>query len=112
VTGQQFPAPSSPEPVYYVIEGGVHRSFGTLAPRNEVTDGALDGQLRTGLATRGFKEADDSHQPTISVIYQWGSHCLPDLNHQGLDNGLLIKNVLERAALRVEKDLPTVCVRR
>jgi hypothetical protein len=75
--GRKVAAPSSGNPVYYETGMGTYLQLGQGTPAGEKSPAMaeLEKQLRGALAANGYLPAKlPKHQPSIQIIFYWGSH--------------------------------------
>ncbi len=72
--GRKIPPPTSDHPAYYVIQsGGRHDDGHRFAREQPPTEEALRALIRRVLSAQGYLPTDDSHPPSLLLVYHWGS---------------------------------------
>jgi len=73
--GKTRPVPTPEQPAYYLIEPGVNRDTGVGAEHGLKTPPVAKRQqlLEQALAANSFRRADESHPPTLVILFHWGS---------------------------------------
>lgn len=90
--------PSVQAPFYYTVATAKYRPVGDSPQETPIEGKAVEELLRRSLATNGFLPADDTHAPSVGLVYFWGPHALTDTTGGGSQEQIL-RNVLDRAAL-------------
>jgi hypothetical protein len=94
--GRKFSAPTAAKPAYFLTHSGGQHDFGQVsAGQKLLSDGIIERQLAETLTASHYLPATGGHQPSLVLIYIWGTHSRPEPLIE--DPGY--KNVLSRAAL-------------
>jgi hypothetical protein len=107
--GRGAPNPTPAQPVYYVAQAGrmVNTGVGAEGLAGPPVE-QLEKMMTKALAERGYLAADVTHQPSIIVVYNWGSSSfqppadVSDENGQGnveVPESVLRRALVERARL-------------
>lgn len=94
---QKAAAPAQP-PIRYVLKTGSYRPIGQELKVKPVPATDLEHALQDALNTNGYAPATDAQPATVLVVYNWGTHSLPDGGVSAASQELLLQNVLDRAA--------------
>jgi hypothetical protein len=94
--GRKFAVPTAGQPAYFLTHSGGQHDFGQVnAGAKTLQEGIIEQQLTEALTANHYLPATGGHQPSLVLIYIWGTHGRPDplLDDPGY------KNLLGRAAL-------------
>jgi hypothetical protein len=99
VTEQAEPlAPASPTaPIYYAFASASYRPSGNLPRETPIQEEKVTAMLRRTLADQGYLVADETHPPTIGLVFFWGPHAAVDTSTASQEQ--ILRNLLDRAAL-------------
>ena len=79
--GKKLATPTEKKPAYYIFQMGGNLQLGEAAPANEkdTAPAELERLMRKSLAEGHYLPADPpAHQPSLVLIYRWGSYSLGD----------------------------------
>ena len=94
--GRKFAAPTAAKPAYFLTHSGGEHDFGQVsAGQKPLPEGVIEQQLAETLAASHYLPATGGNQPSLVLIYIWGTHSRPEPLIE--DPGY--KNLLSRAAL-------------
>ena len=95
--GKKLPLVTPDQPTYYTAFRAGFRQIGdTYYGEKTLTPDSVEKVLAKSLATNGYFPADATHNPTLLIIYSWGSHNRED---QTESSNAVESNLLDSAAL-------------